>query len=113
MSENKDVIDKVMAEGKNPSSRLHPYYYDGTREGIKEALAYLLSPDDNVNLYDNKYYKFKPEMTDDQYHSFIVWHRGIAVPRARNLNNPSVQRGKELFMSMGCTNCHKQSWTTR
>lgn len=112
MSENKDVIDKVMAEGKNPSSRLHPYYYDGTREGIKEALAYLLSPDDNVNLYDNKYYNFKPEMTDDQYHSFIVWHRGISVPRARNLNNPSVQRGKELFMSMGCTNCHKQSWTT-
>lgn len=112
MSENEDIISKVLEEGKDPSSRLHPYYNDGTREGVKEALAYLLSPSDDVDLYNNKYYNFQPEMTDDQYHSFIVWHRGIAVPRARDLNNKDVQRGKELFYSMGCTNCHKPSWTT-
>ncbi len=112
MSENENVINTILKEGKDESSHLHPYYYDGTKEGVKEALAYLLSPEDDVNLYDNKYYIFKPEMTDDQYHSFIVWHRGIAVPRARNLNDKSVQRGKELFTSIGCTNCHKASWTT-
>ena len=112
MSENEDVINTILKDGKNASHYLHPYYYDGTKEGVKEALSYLLSPSDDVNLYDNKYYNFEPEMTDDQYHSFIVWHRGIAVPRARDLNNSQVQRGKELFTSMGCTNCHKASWTT-
>lgn len=112
MSENENVINTILKDGKNASHYLHPYYYDGTKEGVKEALSYLLSPSDDVNLYDNKYYNFEPEMTDDQYHSFIVWHRGIAVPRARDLNDSQVQRGKELFFSMGCTNCHKASWTT-
>ena len=112
MSEDEEVINEVLKSGANENSPLHPYYYDGTKEGVKKALAYLLSPSDDVNLYDNQYYIFKPEMTDDQYHSFMVWHRGLAIPRARNLNNSEVQRGKELFFSMGCTNCHKASWTT-
>ena len=112
MSEDEDVISYIMKNGKSETSPVHPYYYDGTHDGIKEALAYLLSPSDDVNLYDNKYYIFKPEMTDDQYHSFMTWHRGLAIPRARNLNNSEVKRGKELFFSMGCTNCHKASWTT-
>lgn len=112
MSENKDVIAYIKEKGKDENSVLHPYYNDGTDEGIKEAVAYLLSPEDNVDLYNNKYHNFKPEMTDDQYHSFMVWHRGLAVPRARNLDNAEVQRGKEKFMSMGCANCHKPSWTT-
>lgn len=112
MSQNKEVIEYIKKNGKDENSVLHPYYYDGTDEGISEAIAYLLSPEDYVNLYDNKYYNFKPEMTDDQYHSFMVWHRGLAVPRARNLNNSDVQRGKQLFTEMGCTNCHRPSWTT-
>lgn len=112
MSEDEDVISYILKNGESTLSPVHPYYYNGTREGIKEALSYLLSPSDDVNLYDNKYYCFKPEMTDAQYHSFMTWHRGLAIPRARNLNDSRVQRGKELFTQMGCTNCHKPSWTT-
>ena len=35
-----------------------------------------------------------------------------AIPRARNLNDPTVQRGKELFYKMGCTSCHRPKWET-
>jgi CxxC motif-containing protein (DUF1111 family) len=112
MANDEEIISKIMAEGADPKSNLHPYYYDGTHDGIKAALTYLLSPDESVNLYDNIYYNFKPEMTDDQYHAFMTWHRGIAVPRARNLNNAKVQQGKKLFTEMGCTYCHRPSWTT-
>ena len=42
----------------------------------------------------------------------MVWHRGLAVPMARDLNKANVKRGKQLFYEMGCTNCHKPSWTT-
>ena len=112
MSEDETVISYIMANGASEKSPVHPYYHDGTHDGIKEALSYLLSPSDDVDLYNNKYYIFQPEMTDDQYHAFMTWHRGLAVPRARDLNNSQVKRGKELFFSMGCTNCHKASWTT-
>lgn len=113
MSENEDVINYIMEHGKDSTSTVHPYYYDGTREGISEAVYYLLAPEGvGVDQFDNKYYNFTPEVSDADYHAFIVWHRGIAVPRARNLNDETVQRGKELFTQMGCTNCHKPTWTT-
>lgn len=55
----------------------------------------------------------KPEMSQEDYDAFMVWHRGVAVPAARNLDKPEVKRGKEIFYEIGCTACHKPSWTTR
>jgi CxxC motif-containing protein (DUF1111 family) len=54
-----------------------------------------------------------PEMTTEDFDAFMVWHRGIAVPAARNLDNETVQHGRELFYETGCTACHRPSWTTR
>lgn len=104
MSENGDVVRNISG---NPQS---PYYADGTEAGIAEAVLNLLSP--ATNQFSNKWHNFSPEMTDDDYYAFIVWHRGLAIPRARNLNDKGVQRGKELFMQMGCARCHRPSWTT-
>ena len=104
MSENADVIAAIK---KDPTS---PYYADGTNEGIKEAVANLLDP--KTNQFDNKYYIFKPEQSMDDFYAFMVWHRGLAVPRARNLNDKQVQEGKKLFMSWGYASCHKPSWKT-
>ncbi|MBQ4277993.1 MAG: hypothetical protein II750_07860, partial [Bacteroidaceae bacterium] len=53
-----------------------------------------------------------PEMTDLDYKSLMVWHRGLAVPAARNLDDADVQRGKQLFTEIGCATCHRPSWTT-
>ena len=52
------------------------------------------------------------EMTDEEYTDLMIWHRGLAVPAARNLSDPTVQRGRELFRQIGCTACHRPSWTT-
>lgn len=55
----------------------------------------------------------KAEMTQNDYDDFMVWHRGLAVPAARNLDNKEVQRGRTLFKEAGCVACHRPSWTTR
>jgi CxxC motif-containing protein (DUF1111 family) len=52
-------------------------------------------------------------MGDDQYYNFLVWHRGLSIPRARDLNRESVQRGKEVFKQIGCATCHRPSWETK
>lgn len=104
MSENESVIKAIQAD---PSS---PYYANGTKEGIADAVLHLLSP--STNQFDNQWHNFTAEQDDDSYYAFMVWHRGLAIPRARNLNDASVQRGKELFMQMGCASCHRPSWTT-
>lgn len=104
MSENPEVIARIKAD---PTS---PYYNDGTDEGIAEAVKVLLDP--KTNQFDNAYHNFKPEMTDLNFWQFMVWHRGLAVPRARDLNDAEVQRGKEVFMQIGCASCHRPRWET-
>ena len=104
MSRNAQVIEAIKAD---PSS---PYYADGTDTGIADAVKNLLDP--STNQFDNPWHNFSAEMSTDNFYAFMVWHRGLAIPRARNLNDPDVQRGKELFMQMGCASCHRPSWTT-
>lgn len=52
------------------------------------------------------------ELQPSDVADFMVWHRGLAVPAARNLDDEEVQRGQVLFYKAGCTSCHKPSWTT-
>ena len=52
------------------------------------------------------------EMSDEDYVDFMVWHRGLAVPAARNLDDADVKRGKALFTEIGCATCHRPTWTT-
>ena len=66
-----------------------------------------------TNQFNNPYHNFEPEMTEDQFYCFMVWHRGLAIPRARDLNDPQVQKGKEVFNKIGCATCHRPSWKTR
>ncbi|MBD5195733.1 MAG: hypothetical protein HDS87_08490 [Bacteroidales bacterium] len=76
----------------------HPSYWNGSLE--ERITAYL--GDKNLDV----------EMDDEDYTDFMVWHRGLAVPAVRDINNPEVARGKELFTEIGCDYCHRPSWTT-
>ncbi|MCM1319108.1 MAG: hypothetical protein NC217_01850 [Muribaculaceae bacterium] len=76
----------------------HPTYWEGTME--ERILAYL--NDKNLDA----------EMTDDEYTDLMVWHRGLAVPAVRDIDDPDVRRGKELFAQIGCDYCHRPSWKT-
>ena len=76
----------------------HPTYWTGTME--ERILAYL-----NDKSLD-------AEMSDDEYTDLMVWHRGLAVPAVRDIDDPDVIRGKELFSQIGCDYCHRPSWTT-
>ena len=118
-SEDAEVISYIKEHGQSPLSILHPYYADGTDEGIKERVYEVLNTP-NVSfkttfekyLLNDEYYKGEEEMSDKQYYQFMVWHRGLAVPAARNLDNADVKRGKTLFTQMGCAQCHRPSWKT-
>ena len=118
-SEDSEVIDYIKRHGASESSILHPYYADGTDEGISERVNEILSCSSIAKketfdkyLFNGAPYNGQEEMTDKQYYQFMVWHRGLAVPAARNLNDPQVKRGKQLFTEMGCAQCHRPSWKT-
>ena len=78
--------------------REHTSWWNGTME--ERIKAYLNAKDLPV------------EMTDEDYTDLMVWHRGLAVPAVRNVNDPDIVRGKQLFEEIGCAYCHRPSWTT-
>lgn len=78
--------------------RSHSEWWNGSMES--RIKSYLTSKDLPV------------EMTDEEYTDLMVWHRGLAVPAVRDIDNPEVARGKKLFEEIGCAYCHKPSWTT-
>ena len=118
-SEDSEVISYIKKYGADEASQLYPYYADGTDEGIKNRIYEVLNTPSiayketfEKYLLNGKPYNGKEEMNDKQYYQFMVWHRGLAVPAARNLNDADVQRGKELFTELGCAQCHRPSWKT-
>lgn len=78
--------------------RKHPEWF--TEDVEQNILNYLNS----TNL--------DAEATDQNYIDLMVWHRGLAVPAVRNIEDEDVKRGKELFEEIGCAYCHRPSWTT-
>ena len=76
MAKNPTVISAIKSD---PNS---PYHADGTDEGIANAVRTLLSP--KTNQFNNNVHNFSPEMSDDSFYAFLVWHRGLSIPRGRN-----------------------------
>ena len=119
MSEDPEVIRYIKENGALATSILHPYYADGTDTGISERVYDILSATSigkkatfEKYLYLGAPYNGEEEMSDKQYYQFMVWHRGLAVPAARDLDDAAVKRGKQLFTEMGCARCHRPSWKT-
>lgn len=103
MAEDKEVIEKIKNDPTSP-------FWASTDDEISKRVNGLLQP--GTNQFSNEWHNFEPEMTADHFYEFMVWHRGLAIPRARNLNDARVQQGKKVFMEIGCASCHRPSWKT-
>lgn len=54
----------------------------------------------------------EPEVADSILFAVAFYVKSLAVPGRRNANEPTVLRGKELFMEAGCAKCHIPSHRT-
>lgn len=91
-------IEEVDPDKNHPT--WHADDYTDKTQVARAIAAYLTSQELDV------------EMDDEDFIDFMVWHRGLAVPTARNVDDPDVIKGKELFEQIGCAYCHRPSWTT-
>ena len=87
-----EYINRIDPEQK------HPEWHTGNLES--DIKTYLTSK------------SLDAEMTTEQYKNLMIWHRGLAVPAARNTTTEDFQAGKALFAELGCATCHRPSWTT-
>ena len=111
-AEDPEVISYIRQNGAEATSLLHPYYAETDAE-IAAKVETLLGMNNAAKGGDNYTAAFgAPEMSDKDYYDFMVWHRGLAVPAARDLDDAAVKQGKRLFKQIGCEACHRPSWKT-
>ncbi len=53
-----------------------------------------------------------PEISADDLHKVVLYASSLAVPAQRNPDDAQVLQGEEIFMSIGCANCHTPEMTT-
>lgn len=92
----------VASKDPDVQAEFYRYFPEWNKTGDveKDIYNYLMAKD------------LEPEMSDSEYADFMIWHRGLAVPAARDLDDADVQRGKRIFTEIGCATCHRPSWTT-
>lgn len=47
-----------------------------------------------------------PEISDDLLADVVLYSATLAVPGRRDLDDPDVARGKQIFVTIGCADCH-------
>lgn len=92
-------------------TRSNRRYLYATSEWVS-AMQALGLPTEGFDVAPGTTNSLPAEQTDDDYVSFMIWHRGLAIPAARDLTDATVQRGREVFYNLGCDACHRPSWTT-
>lgn len=53
-----------------------------------------------------------PEIEPDDFDKVVLYASSLAVPARRDVDDPTVLRGKALFDEAGCTACHVPTLTT-
>ena len=53
-----------------------------------------------------------PEIPDERLAKVVFYTQTLAVPAMRNVDDPQVARGAQLFTQAGCQMCHTPSHTT-
>ncbi|MCU1749643.1 di-heme oxidoredictase family protein [Pseudomonas sp. 6D_7.1_Bac1] len=54
----------------------------------------------------------EPEVSDNILRLVLFYSRNLAVPARRDVNEPQVLAGKNLFYQAGCQSCHTPTFTT-
>ncbi len=54
----------------------------------------------------------EPEISDEIFERIVQYQRTLGVPARRNLDDPQVEAGAQLFADSGCSSCHRASFTT-
>lgn len=97
-----DAWKEVSAKDPDVQKDFYTYYPEWNLTGdVEKDITAFLNCD-----------TFAIDMSEEDYINYMVWHRGIAVPAARNLDRDDVKLGRTIFNEIGCASCHRPSWTT-
>ena len=81
------------------------------RRGIP-VTEYYVPSGFGSELTGSSAYEFAGEVSDERLYKLTVYAQALAVPAVRDVGDPVVARGWEVFVESGCSSCHAGPFTT-
>ena len=80
------------SQDREVQEKVYSYFPKENKTGDAESDIYKLLMTNELDI----------ELSDEDYANYMIWHRGLGVPDARDLDNNKVKKGKQLFNEIGC-----------
>ncbi|MGB8624381.1 MAG: di-heme oxidoredictase family protein [Paracoccaceae bacterium] len=100
------IRDQVASAFHGDIGLSSPLYPTASGDCTPEQTACLDAPDGNTGSQDGM------EVSDATLDLVSFYSRNLAVPARRDVEDPQVLRGKQLFYDSGCTSCHRPKFVT-
>ena len=93
------------------------------RPDLAQQIAIALNEDIGItnkifpleNCYDQLQYKddgLHPEINDSLFNALVYYLKTIQVPARRDVTDPTVMHGEQVFKQAKCSGCHRQTIVT-
>jgi CxxC motif-containing protein (DUF1111 family) len=110
-----DVVKNKMSIGKFGHKCERPTLEQQVAEALQQDIGITnkLFPTENC-VNQSQYYDdgLNPEITDSTLSALVYYMKTIAVPARRNVTDPQVLRGEQLFKQAKCAGCHRPTIVT-
>lgn len=97
---------------KTNSTSIGRFGFKGAAPSLEQQIAAAYANDMGVTSPLIMLNSRKPEISQETFDATMFYTQTLAVPRARDQNQPDVARGNELFTNIGCASCHVPTLTT-
>ena len=110
-----DVVKNAMVVGR--------FGHKAERPDIPQQIGIALNEDIGItnrifpmeSCYGQPQYQddgLHPEISDSSFNTLVFYMRTIQAPARRNVQDPTVLRGEQLFKQAKCVGCHRQTLVT-
>jgi CxxC motif-containing protein (DUF1111 family) len=110
-----DVVKNQMVVGR--------FGHKAERSDLAQQIGVALNEDIGItnkifpveNCYGQPQFKddnMHPEISDSLFNCLVYYLKTIQVPARRNVTDPTVLRGEQLFKQAKCSGCHRQTIVT-
>ena len=112
---NKDGISgkpNYVTDLETGELKIGKFGFKSTHSSLKDQTAAALFLDMGITnpVFNSNLSGF--EFSSTSFNELIMYQALAGVPMARDQNNPQIERGKNLFLSIGCADCHKSNLIT-
>src|SRR6202012_998333 len=110
-----DVVKNKLSIGRFGHKCERPTLEEQVAEALQQDIGITnrLFPAENC-MGQSQYYDdgLHPEITDSTLNALVYYMKTIAVPARRNVTDPQVLRGEQLFKQAKCAGCHRPTVVT-